>query len=394
VQIVVVGGGFAGVKVVIELSKSGHKNITLVSDQDYFLHHATLYATATGRSKKESVIKLTDIFASHPEVKVVNDTVTALDAERKLVVGAHTSYNYDTLILALGVVTTYFGIKGLAEHSYGIKTLSEVENFKNHLHSELEADKHIDKTYVVIGAGPTGVELAGELSGYLAEVAAAHGAKRAKIRIKLVEAAPRVLPRMSEVASKAIEARLKMLGVQVMTGCKVEAETEDEVIVDGKSIASDTVVWTSGVANHSFFKENSQAFHLAPNGRVEVNEFLQASPDIYVIGDNANTRYTGTAYTALHNAVFLADYLTRLLRHQPPQPYRPRLFAAIVPVGKSWAMYERGVVHVAGWIGMKLRRFTELRDYMSLLPFGKAWQAWRARHTIEESCEICKKART
>jgi NADH:ubiquinone reductase (H+-translocating) len=393
VRIVIVGGGFGGVKTALELSKRGHRHVTLISDQDYFLHHATLYATATGRSRKESVIKLTDIFTNHPGVTVVRDTVTALDTDRKLVVGNNKSYQYDSLVLALGVVTTYFGIQGLAEHSYGIKTLTEVDKFKKHLHAELEEDRHMDKAYIVIGAGPTGVELAGALTTYLKEVASAHKVEKAKINILLVEAAPRVLPRMSESASKVIEARLKAIGVQVLTGCKVESQDNDEIFVNGKSIPSETVVWTSGVTNNPFFKANANIFHIAPNGRVEVDEFLQAATDIYVIGDNANTRYTGTAYTALHNAKYIAAHLMRREHNKPLVTYQPHLFATTVPVGHNWAMYERNSRRFSGWLGAKIRRVIELNDYMNLLPFAKAWHAWREHHKHEEECVVCKKAR-
>lgn len=389
-RVVIVGGGFAGVKTALELSKRGAKDVTLISDQEYFLHHATLYATATGHSRDESVVKLADIFANHPSVKLVKDTITSLDTHRKMIVGDAASYQYDTLILALGVVTTYFGIQGLAEHAYGIKTLSEVEKFKNHLHEELRADEHKDKTYVVIGAGPTGVELAGALSKYVAEVAKAHNVTRTKLSLLLVEAAPRILPRMSEQASKLVENRLKKLGIKVLTGCKVEAETDAAVIVDGKPVPSDTVVWTSGVANHSFFRAHAGVFQIAPNGRVEVDEHLMAAADIYVLGDNANTRYTGTAYTALHNAKYLARHIMRVQKRALLQPYVPHLFASIIPIGSDWALYERGSVRFAGWIGAKARRLTELRDYVNLLPLSKAYHAWRSHVKREETCGVCK----
>src|SRR5690606_31897720 len=136
----------------------GFKDITLVSDQDYFLHHATLYATATGRSRDESVIPLKDIFANG-NVKVVKDRAVSIDAARKLLIGDKKSYPYDSLIVALGVVTSYFNIEGLSSYSYGIKTLPEVDIFRNRLCEVIEADEHTHKTYVVVGAGPTGVEL-------------------------------------------------------------------------------------------------------------------------------------------------------------------------------------------------------------------------------------------
>src|SRR5690606_8215976 len=158
---VVVGGGFGGVKVAREISKRQVGRVTLISYEDYFLHHATLYETATVRSHYESVIPLEDACSDCGNVKVVKDRIKGLDVERKLVVGKDKSYRYDNLVVAMGVVTTYFGIDGMKEHSYGIKTLKEIKQFNRHLHQDLLDDGRFDKHHIVIGGGPTGVELAG-----------------------------------------------------------------------------------------------------------------------------------------------------------------------------------------------------------------------------------------
>lgn len=380
----IVGGGFAGVKTAIDLSKQGADDITLISDQDYFLHHATLYATATGRSRQESVIPLKDIFATHKAVTFVKDTAISIDNARKLLVCQDGSYQYDTLVLALGVVTSYFDIEGLASHSYGIKTLPEVELFRDKL-CEITDLKHVaHKNYVIVGAGPTGVELAAALREYINELCRNNAPAESKFDVTLIEAAPRVLPRMSEAASALVERRLRALNIDVMTGQKVEACSEKDILVDGKRIHTETVVWTSGVTNHPFFVKNNDLFTFAKNGRVEVDEFLQGAPNIYVIGDNANTRYTGTAYTALHNAQYVAKHITAKAKGELTSPYTPKLFATTLPVGENWAILEKKSLRIAGWLGAKIRRLTELRDYLYLVPFHTAWKAWIAHYVRDD----------
>lgn len=388
---VIVGGGFAGVKAALELSRRNLGKVTLISDQPYFLHHATLYATATGRDTSESVISLDDIFATHPNVTVVLDTMKSIDPIRKLVIGSgKKQYQYDSLIIAIGVVTTYFDIDGMAKHSFGIKTLDEVREFKQHLHSELVADRHMDKNYVIIGAGATGVELAGALSQYLKDIAECHQIKRAKINITLVEAAPRILPRLSTTASSKVHKRLEALGIRVLTNHKVQALGKDSITVDGEHIPTETAVWTSGVANHPFFAEHPEYFLLEKNGRVHVNQYLEAYRDIYVIGDNAATPYTGVAWTALTDAVFIADYLTRKALGRHLKSYRPQRTASGIPVGENWAYVEQYGIYVAGRTGHEFRRLLELRGYKALLPHNQAISAWRAHNKREESCDLCK----
>ena len=381
-NIVVVGGGFGGVRAALELSKRHVDKVTLISDEDYFLHHATLYATATGKSVAESVIPLKAIFAHHRNVHVVQDKMTSLDPQRRLVITNKKQYHYDKLVIAIGSVTTYFNINGMAEHCYGIKSLDEICKFQDHIQKEV-IDNQLDKEYFVIGAGPTGVELAGALNQYLKELIMMHRIKYSKARVTLVEAAPRILPRSSKTADKYVARHLKKLGIKVMVNHKVGALDDNKIIIDGKEIPTKTAVWTSGVANNTFFKSNEHHFHLAPNGRVNVSPYLEAMPHVYVIGDNNTVKYSGMAWPALYQGEYVAKDIARVITKRHRHPFRPHSVMSGVPVGDDWAYVEWLGLFVKGRFGAQVRRWMELYGYCKILPFSAAVKVWRA-HDIAQ----------
>ncbi len=381
-NVVVVGGGFAGVKAALELAKRHIGKITLISDETYFLHHATLYATATGRNTAESVIPLNVIFADYPAVTVVHDKITAFEPKRKMVRGVKKHYGYDELVMALGSVTTFFGIKGMAEHAYGIKSLAEVRDFHDHIHEEV-VSKKLDKEFFVIGAGPTGVELAGALHEYLQSLIKLHRLRHSKARVTLVEAAPRILPRLSKTASKVVSRQLEKRGIRVLVNNKVQALDDDSITIEGKKVPTRTAIWTSGVANNPFFPAHQEQFHLAPNGRVNVNDYLEASPNVYVIGDNNTVKHSGMAWPAFDQACFVADHITRKIAKRHLKPFVSRSAPCGLPVGDDWGYVEWHGVYAAGKTGYWLRRQMELYGYKQLVAPKLARQIWRA-HEIAE----------
>lgn len=378
-NIVIVGGGFAGVKAALELSKRNIGKITLVSNTPYFLHHATLYATATGRNLAESVVPLEVIFADHPRVTVVEDTIKSLDHHRKVVIGKKGQYEYSRLILALGSVTTYFGIPGLKQRAFGIKSLEEVREFQNHIHDEV-VNKKVDREIFVIGAGPTGVELAAALSEYLKSLVKLYRIKGSKSKVTLVEAAPRILPRMSKTAAKKVSGHLKKMGVKIMVNRKVESLDADALVIDGKEYPTKTAIWTSGVANNPFFEKHADIFELNPAKRVVVNKYLEALPGVFVIGDSNNVKHSGMAWPALKQATFVAKHLSRSRARRRLLPYSSKPVPAGLPLGESWGYVEWLGVYVAGWTGYKVRRLMELHGYCQLVPFREALPLWRAHN--------------
>lgn len=383
-NITIVGGGFAGVKSALELAKDKNNTIILISDKSDFQYFPALYSSATGHSRHESWIPLGQIFGSHPNIYVYIDSIKSIDAGSKTLTGESGAvYNYETVIFAIGVVTSYFGIPGLDTYTYGIKSASEINRLKQRLYEDVAERSELDRNYVIVGAGPTGVELSAALGYYIKRLSRRYHLKYRTVNIHLIEAAPRVLPRSSEQASRIVQHRLEQLGVKVQTSKRVEGADGDSLMVSGRKIASKTVIWTSGVSNHPFFAKHPGVFKLAPNGRVIVDEYLAAARDIYVIGDNAATTYTGLAETAVHNAISLAKNLKRVDRGRQPKPYKPFLPATAVPVGRNWAVVEWRWVRLYGLVGAMVRRVADLIGYHDVMPLGMALRAWSSADSLE-----------
>lgn len=375
-HVVVVGGGFGGVKTALELSKKQIGRVTLISDESYFLHHATLYATATGKNFAESVVPLNAIFANHPNVELVQDTITSFDPKRHLVSGKK-DYHYDKLVLALGSVTAYFDIKGMKKHSYGIKNIDQIKDFHEHIHDELVHQK-LDKEYFVIGAGSTGVEMAAALNDYLKQLINTYRLKQTHSSVTLVEAAPRIVPHISKTASHKITQQLKKQGIKVLANHRVGALEDDKIIIDGKPHATTTAIWTSGVSNNPFFKHNAENFQLADDGRVNVNPYLEALTDVYVIGDNNTVTYSGTAWPTLDQATHVSRNITRLATNRSQERFRPTSPPCGIPLGPKWGYVEWHGVYISGRTGALARRLMELYGYCQLLPIKQAIPIWRA----------------
>lgn len=384
-NITIVGGGFGGVKTALELAKDPGNHVTLITDKPDFQYYPALYSAATGHSHLESWVPLGEIFAGKHNIHVHIDTITSIDPAKKELRGeSGTKYMYEHCVLALGVTTTYFGIEGLDTYAYGIKSAEEIKRLKQHLYEDIAERHSMDKHYVVIGAGPTGVELAAALGSYIQTLCDHYGVEGAAPTINLIEAAPRILPRMSEAASRIVHRRLEKLGVQVQTGQTVESATAKHIMVGGKPISSRTVIWTAGVTNHPFYKQNAKHFCFAPNGRVTVDAYMQAAPDVYVIGDNAATPFTGLAQTALHDALFVAGNFRRKKRGQQLKLYKAVKPPVVVPVGDNWAILEWRGLRISGWLGALLRRAADFTGYNDLLPLGQALGVWRASTIMED----------
>lgn len=387
-SIIIVGGGFAGVKTARQLDRLGLK-ATLISSSDSFAYYPQMYHAALGGVRSESALPLADVLAD-TKVTVVKDTITKLDVQRQVVTGSGgAEYSYDELVLALGSVTNYFGIKGLEEFSYGVKSIGDAEEFKAHLHQLLVEEKRPDSHYVVVGAGPTGVELAGALPDYLRSIMRRHGIGSHEVKINLVEASDRVLPRSAPAVSARAARRLAGLGITIMTGTQVTAETADALQVKGSSIASKTVVWTAGVANNPFFAANAQNFELNKAGRVVVNEFLQAKPNVWVGGDNAVTQYGGLAETAVHDGAYIARQIARRAGGQTLEPYRPKRPITVIPVGEHWAAVSYGQVNFYGWPGWAARRLGDLMGYADIERWPAALRNWLQDRRRQDNCSIC-----
>lgn len=385
-KVLVVGGGFGGVKAALELREHDNIEVTLLSDRDDFRYYPTFYHTATGGLKSQSSIPLPEILDEH--VKIIIGSAVKLDRSRRQITTSNGQHlPYDTLIMSLGTVTNYFGIRGLEEYSFSIKSIEGITRFKDHLHRQLADEHKPDLRYVIVGAGPTGIELAGALPTYLRKIMHNHGIKRRAIRIELIEAAPRLLPRSHKSISRAVNRRLRKLGVHVMRNQTVQGQNADSIIINDQPLMSRTVVWTAGVANNPFFQANG--FTMAERGKVQVNDHLMAEPHVYVIGDNAATQYSGLAQTALYDAEYVARDITASLQHKPQAAYKPKQPVSVIPVGSNWAAVEWGKFHFSGRLGWLLRSAADWIGFHDLQPWWKASEQWLTEFGSQEDCLTC-----
>lgn len=393
-HLIVIGSGWGGLKVVRALKDVSPQKlrITLISDTASFRYSAALYRAATGRREREAIIPISEVLSDLPNVDFVKAKVTKIDtATRSIKTTGGKIFHYDYAVFALGSVTNYFGIPGLSNWSYSIKSAPELRALRTHLHQTLIDNNSTDKNYVIVGGGPTGVELAAALTSYMRLVAKKHKLKRRRVVVSIVEAAPRILPASKPAVSKRVKKRLRKLGVKVMTNQKVESEDDNYLFASGHKIPTQTVIWTAGVANSPFFANNSSQFHFSPKGRVIVDDHLRIDSSVYVIGDNAETPFTGLGQTAVHNGSYVArDIKKRLKGKQKTSRYRPLTPATVIPVGRRWAVLQYRNLIVTGILGAFMRSLADLVAYGDILGWRKGFKAWVNSEQNEEKCLICK----
>lgn len=386
-RILVVGGGFGGVKVADLLSKRDDLSVTLVSDRPDFWYFPTMYHTATGASEDLTSIPLKRIFEDK-KVKLIIGSAKKLNRELNeltLIDGLKISYDY--IILSLGVVTNYFGIDGLKKYSFGVKTIDEANELKKHLHNQLIDDGLPDLRYVVVGGGPTGIETAGQIKKFLRHIMKRHKLTQKPIHVDLVESSARLMPRMEPKAGRLIARRLRQLGVRLHLGKTVTGATATTLQLEGKTLETETIIWTAGQSNNVFFENNN--FEMTKRHKVKVNEFLQADENIYVIGDNADTEYSGLAQTALYDAGFVAVDIAKRLDNKQRLSYMPQKPAYVIPAGEKWAYVEWGQIKTHGFWGWLLREASNLVGFFEITNPISAGEQWLKEFKADYKCNIC-----
>lgn len=401
-RVVIIGGGFTGVKCALELAKKRRDDIQirLVSDRANFEYHGALYRLVAGGSPLEVCLPLRDIFAGY-NVDIVIDRAAKIDTDNQMVIGkSGSTYGYDYLVLGLGAETNYFGIPGLEDNSLGMKTITDALNLKHHIAETLAlcpsqslSERERNLHFVIVGAGPTGVELAGELAGYVRHLVQEHNLDPALVRIDLVERGERILPKLSEKLGNRVSQRLEKLGVRIMCDTAIESFDGETVMLSGEKVQSPTVVWTAGVrANELVDQLNVEQDRM---GRVVVDKHLQVveHENIFFGGDIAATQFSGMAQTAINDGRYIADCIHRSVtkpgelfkNYQPGEP----IYA--IPAGPRWAGTQWGRVCFFGRVGWFLRRLVDLIVFVNFLPFGKAWSAFRSHYHVQHQHpnEVC-----
>ncbi|MBI2048392.1 MAG: NAD(P)/FAD-dependent oxidoreductase [Parcubacteria group bacterium] len=400
-KVLIVGAGFGGIATALTLAKaeSSKLEITLISNKPHFEYYPALYRVVTGRSPLEVCIPITKIFQRAP-VNFVLDEITELEPLIQTARGlSGRRYDYDYAILALGSETAYFEIPGLREFSFGFKSIQEALRLEKHIQALFKScaggeTKPEEKVcllhFVVVGAGPSGVELAGELAGYLRQLARYYRVAENLITIDLFEGAGRILPTLNERVSELAAGRLRALGVNIFVNRPLVKEEGEQIMVRGLSAKTETVIWTAGVKPNSFFQK-IPGLTFDQRGRVIVDEYLRVKNQerIFVIGDGAATPFTGLAQTAIRDGQSAGKNILRLAEQKPLQTYQPKKPSHAIPIGRGWGLAIIGTVIISGRLGWLVRRLADLRYFLSILPVRQALLAFRPGKKITDHCPIC-----
>lgn len=382
-RVVIVGGGFAGVKAALELSNVSGFSVSLISTHTNFEYHSALYRSATGRSPLEVVVPLSSIFKRSHNVEVILDTIAGINPLRKILRSeTGNEYAYDTVILAMGNEVNYFGITGMPENSYAISTITQTIALRAKL-IELFRKSESTPKVVIVGAGPTGVELAGELRYFARMVSRKYHTHIAHPHIMLIEAGDRILPSLDPIISAKAYKKLIKLNVELRLSTIVNACEPGKLCIADGDIDADIIIWTAGSKAVGFYQQHPKIFALE-RGKVRVNEYLQSlgHEDIYVLGDNANTKYSGMAQTAIYDAKFVVRNMLRQRKGQRPVEYRNRFPLYVVPVGQKWAVMQSANHKISGYKGWVMRRRADRWIFRNFLPYKQAIKQWRKTNKL------------
>ncbi len=385
-RIVVVGGGFAGVKLALELANDKNFDVTLITSRSRFEYHGAMYRSATGKSPLEVVVPMSEIFKNALNVRVELDTIAELRPQTKEVEGeSGRVYPYDDLVMAVGYVVNYFNIPGMAIYAETLYSISEAIKLRHRLVGAFREAGKRTVSVSVIGAGPTGVEVSSDINNFARVVSGMHGIQNLNVSVRLIEASDRVLGTLSAKSSRIAQKRLEELGVEVLLKTKVTKCTEKTIHTDTETLKSDITIWTAGNKANPLFGYYPDLFTLDARQRVLVGEYFNAnSPNIYVIGDAASTPYSGMAQTAIHNAIALAENFKRVAKNQKQMPYKPKKPEYVVPIGGEWALLEtdEGVKH--GSEGWKARRDADLWVLNNFLVYTLANKHWQSGNRLAD----------
>ena len=376
-HVVVVGGGFAGLQAAKALAEAPVR-VTVVDRRNHHLFQPLLYQVATAALSPADIAQpIRSVLRGQPNVEVLLAEATAIEPASKTVVLAEGRLPYDSLILAAGANHAYFGHDEWEPFAPGLKTLEEALDIRRRiLLSFEEAERETDParrralmTFVVVGGGPTGVEMAGAIAE-IARFSLARDFRHIDTRdakVILVEAGDRLLSAFPERLSRHALNDLRRLGVEVKFGAPVTAIDAGRVTVGDDVIAAETVVWAAGVRSSPLGR--SLGVELDRAGRVLIERDLSVPghPEIFVIGDMASLAdgrgrpLPGVAQVAMQQGIWAATNIQRRIAGKPTLPFRYRDLGNMATIGRNSA--------VADIRGLRLTGFV-------------AWLAWAGVHIL------------
>ncbi|ANE45034.1 NADH dehydrogenase [Paenibacillus swuensis] len=374
-RIVILGAGYGGIITALRLQKELNYNeadVTLVNKHDYHYITTHLHMPAAGTDHFENarvnILKLIDEF----KIDFVKSTVVQIRTQDKKVILEDGTLSYDYLVIGLGGEPETFGIPGLGEFAMNIRSINSVRHIKEHIEYQFAKYKKEPRrtdylTFVVGGAGFTGIEFIGELADRIPQLCKDFDVDPSLVKIYNVEAAPTALPGFDpELVEYGMNVLTKKgVTFKIATAIK-ECTPEGVQLADGEFIKSQTVIWTGGIRGNRLIEE---AGFEAMRGRVKVDEFLRAPghDNVFIVGDGSlvispeNRPYPPTAQIAMQQGVVCAQNLVASIRNSSLKGFEYKSKGTVASLGKGEAIGLVGDKKVKGFWAAQVKKLIDIR---------------------------------
>lgn len=393
-HVVIVGGGFAGLSAARSLAKAPVR-ITLVDRRNHHLFQPLLYQVATAALNPADIAyPIRSVLRRQQNARTILADVTGIDLARRVVKLADGELAFDQLILAAGARHSYFGHDDWEAAAPGLKTIEDALEIRRRVLLAFEdaerrgdgAEHDSTLTFAIVGAGPTGIELAGALIEIGRHTVARdfRSFDPRRLRVVLIEGAPRVLPPYSERLSAAAQRQLETLGVEVRTGVQVTKIDASGVWIGEEHIPAHTVVWAAGVAASPLGAMLGVPVDRAGRVRVQPDLSLPGHPEVFVAGDLAQVEQDGRPVPGIAPAAIQAgraagENVAALVAGRPTRPFRYVDKGSLATIGRAAAVGTIGRFEVTGflawwiWWLIHIAYLIGFRNRLSVM-IGWAWQ--------------------
>ncbi len=394
-RILILGGGYAGVWAGKILEKRFRKRddvkITLIDKLPFHTLMTELHEVAGWRTEPESVqVPFRKIFATK-KIDVVLDTITGVELEKKVVRTARGEYAYDYLVVGFGAQPEFFGIPGVKENSFSLWSFDDAMKLRNHVEdvwTRAAAEPDPDKrrrllTFVVAGAGFTGIEMFGELVEHRDVMCRKHHIDRSEVRIVNVEALPSILPILEEPLRAATEKYLAKHGAEMMLNTPIVGAEPGKVLLKDKgAIETETFIWTCGVSGSSFAAGLGLAKAERGRGRLQADSGMGAvgHPGVYVAGDNAFLLEDGKPVPQIVEAahqtaeVAAANIIEEIEGTGKRHEFKSNFHGFMVSIGGRYAVANAGGMKSKGFIAMAMKHMINCWYLLNIAGVNQVWE--------------------
>lgn len=388
-KIVIVGAGYAGIEAALYLNKRGRNDvdITIIDRNPYHTLLTEIHEIAGNRVSEDAVkIPLKKIFR-HTHVKSIADNIRTFDFKSKTIASEYHEYSYDYLILSLGSVPNYFGIPGLEKNCFPLWSLNDAIRIREHIErcfyiAEREKDPVRRKrllTFVVGGAGFTGVEMIGELAQWVKK----YNISRSEIRLVLVDMLACVLSNLCDKNSKkAYYYMTRKLGIEMMLGKAVKEVTREYVDLGDSKIDTYTLIWAAGV--RASLDADKTGLEQLSAKRLKVDEYCRTIyDDVYAIGDvgalldDKGKPYPAMVETALQTGKGAALNILKNIHGKPAEPVKVKLHGVMVSIGNYFAVADLMGMKPASWIALSMKYIVNAHYINGILGISGVWHYFR-----------------